>query len=292
MTSNRIIRNILLCAVTILVIASCSIYDEYPARRQYDIVLRLADSTGQVIPDSVAPVNTLYAFKDGIYVGKYIKEEDGKIRIAYDNRDSLTFVALSSDAANFFEMTEPKLGESINNVWLQLATERDSLACDLNAIYYGNLSTVVNGTGETEEERIITLQDIRAKVRVYARCIRPRYGDGNFKVVLQGLHSGITYGGGPGGKVVNYRLPGKFVTKDDWMTSSVTLLPTGEEPCRLLIYKQDGELIIDTTVDEKGNPLIIKPNDDIVFYVIVDYIAGITIKILPFEDIDNSYTFE
>ena len=59
---------------------------------------------------------------------------------------------LSSDAANFFEMTEPKLGESINNVWLQLATERDSLACDLNAIYYGNLSTVVNGTGETEEE--------------------------------------------------------------------------------------------------------------------------------------------
>ena len=157
MTSNRIIRNILLCAVTILVIASCSIYDEYPARRQYDIVLRLADSTGQVIPDSVAPVNTLYAFKDGIYVGKYIKEEDGKIRIAYDNRDSLTFVALSSDAANFFEMTEPKLGESINNVWLQLATEGDSLACDLNAIYYGNLSTVINGTGETEEERIITL---------------------------------------------------------------------------------------------------------------------------------------
>ena len=76
------------------------------------------------------------------------------------------------------------------------------------------------------------------------------------------------------------------------MTSSVTLLPTGEEPFRLLIYKQDGELIIDTTVDEKGNPLIIKPNDNIVFYVIVDYIAGITIKILPFEDIDNSYTFE
>lgn len=42
MTSNRIIRSITLCAVALLLLSACSIYDEYPARRHYDVILRIA----------------------------------------------------------------------------------------------------------------------------------------------------------------------------------------------------------------------------------------------------------
>lgn len=110
-------------------------------------------------------------------------------------------------------------------------------------------------------------------------------------MVLQGLHSGITYSGEPGGKTVNCSLPGKFVTQDDWCTQSAMVLPTGKEPCRLLIYKQDGTLLFETCEDENGKPLLIHPQDDIVFFVTVDYLIGISVKVLPFEDLDNYYTF-
>ena len=291
MTSNRIIRSFTLCAIVMLLLAACSIFDDYPHRRQYDVILRVTDSTGQVLPDSVASVKTLYAFRNGIFYGKYMAEEDGVIRITYEDRDSMTFVAMTSDLNNLCEITEPEIGESIHNVWLQLKTQGDCLASDLSGIFYGNLTTLIYAGGQQEQKKTISLQDQRARVRVYVRALRPNHGSGNYRVVLQGLHSGITYNGEPGGKAVNCSLSGKFVNLNDWCTQSATVLPTGKEPCRLLIYKQDGTLIFDTCEDENGKPLLIHPQDDIVFFVTVDYLKGISVKVLPFEELDNYYTF-
>lgn len=122
MTSNRIIRSITLCAVALLLLSACSIYDEYPARRHYDVILRIADGTDQVLPGSVASVNTLYAFKNNILAGKYTIGEDGHFHIDSDleGNDSLTFVALHSEQDEKMKVNEPVIGESIHNVWLQM----------------------------------------------------------------------------------------------------------------------------------------------------------------------------
>lgn len=296
MTSNRIIRSITLCAVAMLLLSACSIYDEYPARRHYDVILRIADSTGQVLPDSVASVNTLYAFRKGIFVGKYNAVEKNKFSIDSECNcgECLTFVALYNHENNKATINEPILGESIHNVWLQLHTQGDSIATPPSAICHGKLTIPANSC--EEKEHILYLHDQRAKARVYVKGIRPHFGEGNYRVVLEGLYSGITYYGQPHGKRVNYRLPGNFVKQNDWATSPVTLLPTGKEPCRLLLYKQDGGLLLDTTKDEYGKPLIINPNDDVVFYIAFhtneDQTVGISIKVLPFEDVDNDFTFE
>ncbi len=157
MTSNRIIRSFTLCAIAMLLLAACSIFDDYPHRRQYDVILRVTDSTGQVLPDSVASVKTLYAFRNGIFYGKYMAEEDGVIRITYEDRDSMTFVAMTSDPNNLCEITEPEIGESIHNVWLQLKTQGDSLASDLSEIFYGKLTTLIYADGQQEQKKTICI---------------------------------------------------------------------------------------------------------------------------------------
>ena len=99
------------------------------------------------------------------------------------------------------------------------------------------------------DERIIYLKDMRAKARVYVRGLRSRHGLGNYRVVLKGLHSGITYKGEPGGIYVSYSLPGKFVTQDDWVTQAPIVLPTGREPVRFMIDKQEGTVMFDRKVE-------------------------------------------
>lgn len=291
MRSNRIIQSIMISAVAMLLLAACSIYDDYPHRRQYDVRLCVTDSTGQVLPDSVASVHTLYTFKNGIFFAQYMAEKDGVVRIAYEDTDSLTFVAMTTNPSNLCDITEPKIGESIHNVWLQMKTQGEGLAADLSEIYYGKLSTVIESWEPQEQQKTIMLRDQRAKARVYVRALRSKHGDGNYRVVLKGLRSGITYNGDTGGIPVNYNMEGKFVTYDDWETSAVNLLPTVYEPCRLQLFKQNGEMLIDTDVDENGKPLIIHPQDDIVFYVRVDTPIGITITVMPFEEFQNNYTF-
>ena len=297
MTSNRIIRSITLCAVALLLLSACSIYDEYPARRHYDVILRIADGTDQVLPGSVASVNTLYAFKNNILAGKYTIGEDGHFHIDSDleGNDSLTFVALHSEQDEKMKVNEPVIGESIHNVWLQMHIQGDSIAAPLTPKYHGKL-TVYSHTN-TNQEHIVYMQDKTAKARVYAKNLLPTYGEGNYRVVLEGLYSGIAYSGTSDGNRVNYRLPGRKATKEtDWATDPVTILPTGKNPCRLLIYKNDGGLIIDTIVDENNKPLKVSEQDDVVFYVTITKDAEgnpqFSVKVLPFEDVDNNFTFE
>ena len=115
MTSNGIIRTIrLLFAFVTIMMTSCSIYDEYPHRMQYDVVLRVADSTGQVLPDSVASVTTLYAFKNGVYYGKYTTEADSNIHTVNRDDDSDTFVAATRGRPSDYDMIVPQVGETTN----------------------------------------------------------------------------------------------------------------------------------------------------------------------------------
>lgn len=291
MTGNGIIRTIALWTVLVLM-TSCSIYDGYPHRRQYDVVLQLSDSAGNVIPDSIASVSEIYAFVNGVYQGRYAKESDGKIRVTFNDNDSVTFVAIAGRRLGEYTLNTPQTGEAIENTWLQLKTAGAGVTHQPSAIYYGNISTVGDISDVADVKRTITLRDIRAKVRVHVRGLLDRFGPGNYRIVIEGLRSGVAYDGTTGGDYVNYEMGGAFNDKGDWITDPAIVLPSKGETVKLRIYKQDGTLLFDRDHDEDGNPLVIKSNEDAVFIVTASSLLNMTLRVVPFEDVINSGFFQ
>ena len=290
MLRQGLTRTLALCAIILCILSSCSIYDDYGYRRQRDIILQVADDSGNILPDSKAPVNEVYAFVNGIYVGKYAKEEDGKIRIVVDEADSVTFVAVTGEHRDEYTIKEPQVGESISNTWLQLIDAEKGNAISPSAIYYGSLSSPFSD--KLEEETVITLKDVRAKTSVYLKGLKACYGDGNYRVVLEGMNSGVTYDGNGGGKLVNYEMGGKFNAKGDWFTPAMIVLPTTGEAVKVKIYKEDGTLLYTCDHTDDGSPLAVKPGDNVVFYITIWQNADISIKVIPFDDVDNPIFFQ
>lgn len=274
----------------LLMLASCTIYDDYPHRSQHDILLQVTDESGNILPDSEAPVDEVYAFVDGIYVGKYAKEADGKIRIVLHKGEEVTFVAATGSNSQEFTLREPQVGERISNNWLQLQDGALGTLPSPSAIYYGSYTSTSDDPEESET--LITLTDVRAKVHVYVKGLKARYGEGNYRVVLEGMNSGISYSGEGSGRLINYDMGGSFNAKGDWVTPSAIVLPTNGEQVRLKIYKEDGALLFESNQDEDGNPLAVERGSDVVFQVSILQEAKISIKILPFEDADNSGFFQ
>lgn len=290
MTRQGLTRTLALWAAVLLMLASCTIYDDYPHRSQHDIVLRVTDESGNILPDSEAPVDEVYAFVDGIYVGKYAKEADGKIRIVLRKGEEMTFVAATGSNSEEFTLREPQLGERISNNWLQLVDPEDHKQPSPSAIYYGSYTSTADDPEESET--LITLSDVRAHVHVHVKGLKSRYGEGNYRVVIEGLNSGICYDGSGGGRLINYEMGGSFNSQGDWITPAATVLPTNGEQVRLKIYKEDGALLFESDHDEEGNPLAVARGSDVVFQVSILQEANISIKILPFEDADNSGFFQ
>ena len=291
MTGNGIIRTMTLWAV-LLLMASCSIYDEYPNRRQYDVTLQLADSSGNVLPDSVALVSEIYAFVNGVYQGKFKKEADGKVHVAFNDNDTVTFVAVAGKDTSQYVRNEPKIGTPIQDTWLRLHTNGAGVNHQPTAIYYGSISEVPPVV-DTNPQQVITLRDIRSKVGVKIHGLREHFGDGNYRVVIEGLHSGICYDGTGGGDPISYEMSGAFDSSDDWNANPAIVLPAKGDSVRVKIYSQDGALIFDGDKDENGKPLTIKSSDNSVIVITVGSTpAQITVKIVPFEDVINSGFFQ
>ena len=290
MLRQGLTRTLALCMVILCMLSSCSIYDDYGYRRQRDIILQVADESGNILPDSKSPVNEVYAFFNGIYVGKYAKEEDGKIRIVVDEADSVTFVAVTGEHRDEYTLKEPQVGESISNTWLQLIDDEKGNAISPSAIYYGSLSSPFSD--KLEEKTVITLKDVRAKTRVYLKGLKACFGDGNYRVVLEGMNSGMAYDGNGGGKLVNYEMGGKFNAQGDWITPAKIVLPTTGEAVKVKIYKEDGTLLYTCDHTDDGSPLAVKSGDDVVFYITIWQNADISIKVIPFDDVDNSIFFQ
>lgn len=174
--------------------------------------------------------------------------------------------------------------------WLQLIDAEKGNAISPSAIYYGSLSSPFSD--KLEEETVITLKDVRAKTSVYLKGLKACYGDGNYRVVLEGMNSGVTYDGNGGGKLVNYELGGKFNAKGDWFTPAMIVLPTTGEAVKVKIYKEDGTLLYTCDHTDDGSPLAVKPGDNVVFYITIWQNADISIKVIPFDDVDNPIFFQ
>lgn len=287
MRSNGIIRFALLFLLE-LSLYSC-IYDKYPGREQYALTVEYIDTEGNKLPDSVAVLDRVGCFVDGIFKETLVEEEDGKYRYVFLDGDDVAFVAIAGENPDDYTINPPKPGESISNCWLQMKLTPGEETPEPSAVYYGSIHTLL--TDNANENVVIRMHDVRARVSVVARNFLDKFGYGNYRFTIENCRSGISYDGKGCGSFVNYEMPGSIHSDGDYYTISRTIFPTGDTPLRVKIYKEDGSLLFDRDTDEDGNPLIIHSGTDEVILIQFYYYTDATIRVVPFEDINNSTLF-
>ena len=287
MRSNGIIRFALLFLLE-LSLYSC-IYDKYPGREQYALTVEYIDTEGNKLPDSVAVLDRVGCFVDGIFKETLVEEEDGKYRYVFLDGDDVAFVAIAGENPDDYTINPPKPGESISNCWLQMKLTPGEETPEPSAVYYGSIHTLL--TDNANENVVIRMHDVRARVSVVARNFLDKFGYGNYRFTIENCRSGISYDGKGCGSFVNYEMPGSIHSDGDYYTISRTIFPTDDTPLRVKIYKEDGSLLFDRDTDENGNPLIIHSATDEVILIQFYYYTDATIRVVPFEDINNSTLF-
>lgn len=287
MRSNGIIRFALLSLLA-MSLYSC-IYDKYPGREQYALTVEYIDTEGNKLPDSVAVLDRVGCFVDGIFKETLVEEEDGKYRYVFLDGDDVAFVAIAGENPDDYTINPPKPGESISNCWLQMNLTPGEETPEPSAVYYGSIHTLLNDN--TNENVVIRMHDVRARVSVVARNFLDKFGYGNYRFVIENCRSGISYDGKGCGSFVNYEMPGSIHSDGDYYTISRTIFPTGDTPLRVKIYKEDGSLLFDRDTDENGNPIIIHSATDEVILIQFYYYTDATITVVPYEDINNSTLF-
>lgn len=287
MKCNRIIQ-LFVFLIMELVLDSC-IYDKYPDRKQYTLTVEFVDSLGEKLSDSIASLDGLGCFVNGIYWETISREADGKYRYAFLGDDDVTFVALAGEAPDEYLVTPPKEGMSIQNRWLQLSLPDRENGPAPSPIYYGCINTRI--AGSNDEYVCIKMQDVRAQVRVVAYNMLAKFGQGNYRFVLENCPTGIAYDGSSCGEMVNYGLAGKLCADGNYRTEARYILPSSDGGLCVRIYQEDGKMLFETDKDSQGNPISLRPGSNDVIIIQFGYTTDATISIVPFEEVGNETFF-
>lgn len=290
-------RGIFVVFVTwaLLSLVGCSIYDGYEGRTQATFRLNVVDSTGAGVPSSEVTLAPLYCFVNGLYSRMLTPEADGTYRYVFNSEDSVCLVSLAGSAPSEYSLAEPREGESIHNVWLSLnGTGSGNMSPQPSAVYYGSWKGTGADFAKAGSEVPITLHDVRGHVRVLVKGLLDRFGDGSYRVVVEGLHSQLDFDGGSAtSATTSFELPGAFMSgTGDWLTEPITVLPTVGSGVSVRVYKQDGTQLFRSDADEDGNPMEAREGGNDVFVVIASMTGTFTVKVLPYDEVFQSSSFQ
>ena len=290
-------RGIFVVFVTwaLLSLVGCSVYDGYEGRTQATFRLNVVDSTGAGVPSSDVTLAPLYCFVNGLYSRTLTPEADGTYRYVFGSEDSVCLVSLAGHDPSEYSLAVPREGESIRNVWLSLNDAASgNMSPQPSAVYYGSWK----GTGADFDKSggvvPITLHDVRGRVSVLVKGLRDRFGDGQYRVVVEGLHSQLDYDGGSAtSATTSFELPGAFRSgTGDWLTKSITVLPTVGSRVSVRVYKQDGTQLFHRNTDEDGNPLVAREGGNDVFVITASMTGTFTVKVLPYDEVFQNSSFQ
>lgn len=277
--------------------SGASIYDDYGGQRQLTLHVNVVDSDGIAVPESKAHHEPVYYFVNGIYSKTLTKTADNNYRIVVEPGKQITLVAMASEDTTQYTLHTPTAGEDIGNLWMQMqtstrATRATYIDHEPKPIYYGSWT----GSAETVTNNSVVnipVTNVLGKARVVVRGLRSAYGDGDYRVVIEGCRTGMSFDGSTTkGAFINYEMEGGFDgVSDNWVSSPVKALPTKGSTLHVKVYKQNGENIIDETTDYKGNALAVTSQQDNVFLITVGQNSEISIRVVSFEDLDNNVYF-
>ena len=274
----------------------CSVFDDNQSLSQASFFLNVVDSMGAGVPSSSVTLAPLYCFVNGLYSRMLTPEADGTYRYVFNSEDSVCLVSLAGRAPSEYSLAEPREGESIHNVWLSLnGATTGEVSPSPAAIYYGSWTGTGSQFAEIDNAEVpLTLRDLRGKIRVLIRGVHDRFGDGEYRVVIDGLRGGLDYDGMTAtAMMASFELPGAFIPgTGDWLTKPVTALPSCGSKVTVRIYKKDGQLIYRRSQDDNGVDLVAKEGGDQVFVITASMTGALTLQVQPFDEVFQNSSFQ
>lgn len=298
------IRHILITCILLAMlpplICSC-INDDDSLRVQYNVGVRLATRTGEVLPDSVAGSVHAYMFIGGRYSHEVSREPDGRYYLCFDNRQTMRLVAVGLGSGDSVQLVPPVLGDSLSSICARLRRLGDSRSASravdaiteitpMSYICYGSFSYTPGDALRDSSFATLTMMNKNVRIHVVIRNLLSQMGPGNYTVKLEGFRSALAFDGSIKGDSVVYEPHGGFNSDGVFSTDIINALPTANgENVTFTLYKNDNPIFKSNT-DSSGDPIILSPEDDKAIVVDVGKM-GVNINVMPWSDVNNGTIF-
>ena len=250
-------------ALLLLLTASC-IDESHTSCVQYAIATQLVDTKGNPMSESVMGKSLAYLFLNDKFDHVVTSESDGRYLISFDGSSKASLVVFGNMNTDSFHIRTPNVGDDISETSVDLIP--GTRAADLQNIYtahlyYGRYDYTADSAGSTKVV-VLPLLDRQVKLHVVVQELRETYGDGDYKIVLDGLRNAVAFDGTVIGDSVTYHPTASFASNGDWVSETLHTLPTKTgEAVMLLIYKGDSELW-HSSIDNAGKPITLTGGED------------------------------
>ena len=260
-------------------LASC-INDDYSNCVQYSLSVSQTDSVGNALAAEVKGNMMAYLFIDGKFDRIVTSDPDSSYKVSYDGRNgNASLVAIGSSDKDSAQIFTPAVGSDMNSI--SVSVKRDPITGEYilpSSLYYGTYAISSQSAGMSAVYGNIVMKKKPATVHVVIRQLKEFFGDRNYKVVLSGFRSTMTFAGQITGDSIEYSPSAVFDTSNQLVTSSINTFPTMQnEYVTVSVFSNpDGsgksrssmtQLIWSINRDSYGNRVTLNSGDDKVIIV-------------------------
>jgi hypothetical protein len=254
-----------LLSITLLLLLTASCIDEsHIGCVQYAIATQLVDTKGNPMGESVSEPTLAYLFLNDKFDHVVTSESDGRYLISFDENSKASLVVFGNMNTDSFRICTPNVGDDISETSVNLIPKtRVSELQDIYTahLYYGRYDYTADSAGSTKVV-LLPLLDRQVKLHVVVQGLRETYGEGDYKIVLEGLHNAVAFDGTVIGDSVSYHPTASFANNGDLVSETLRTLPTKTgEAVMLSIYKGDSELW-HSSLDSDGKQITLAGGED------------------------------
>ena len=260
-------------------LASC-INDDYSDCVQCSVSVSRIDSIGNALVTEVKGNMMAYLFIDGKFDRIVTSDPDSSYKVSYDGRNgNASLVAIGSSDKDSAQIFTPAVGSDMNSI--SVSVKRDPITGEYilpSSLYYGTYAISSQSAGMSAVYGNIVMKKKPATVHVVIRQLKEFFGDRNYKVVLSGFRSTMTFAGQITGDSIEYSPSANFDAANELVTSSINTFPTMQnEYVTVSVFSNPdnsaksrsslSQLIWSTNRDNHGNRVTLNSGDDKVIIV-------------------------
>ena len=260
-------------------LASC-INDDYSDCVQCSVIVSQTDSIGNALTAKVKGNMMAYLFIDGKFDRIVTSDPDSSYKVSYDGRNgNASLVAIGSSDKDSAQIFTPAVGSDMNSI--SVSVKRDPITGEYilpSSLYYGTYAISSQSAGMSAVYGNIVMKKKPATVHVVIRQLKEFFGDRNYKVVLSGFRSTMTFAGQITGDSIKYSPSANFDAANQLVTGSINTFPTMQnEYVTVSVFSNpDGsgksrssmtQLIWSINRDSYGNRVTLNSGDDKVIIV-------------------------
>ena len=260
-------------------LASC-INDDYSNCVQCSVSVARTDSLGNALAKEVKGNMMAYLFIDGKFDRIVTSDPDSSYKISYDGRNgNASLVAIGSSDKDSAQIFTPAYGSDMNSI--SVSVKRDPVTGEYilpSSLYYGTYAISSQTAGMSAAYGNLVMKKKPATVHVVIRQLKEYFGDRDYKVVLSGFRSTMTFAGQITGDSIEYSPSANFDAANQLVTGSINTFPTMQhEYVTVSVFSNPdnpaksrsslSQLIWSTNRDNHGNRVTLNSGDDKVIIV-------------------------